>query len=57
MIDFIDEYTIGDDVCDGLLTLYDECQHVSKPGTLGHDHHIDHSIKKCTDLYLSLIHI
>lgn len=53
MIDFVDEYTTTDDVCDGLLTLYDECQHVSKPGTVGAGTNVkvDPSIKKCTDLF------
>ena len=53
MIDFVDEYTLDHTVCDGLLTLYDECQHVSKPGTVGAGTNVkvDHSIKKCTDLF------
>ena len=52
MIEFIDEYTLDHAVCDGLLTLYDECKEVGQPGAIGSStHHIDHSIKKCTDLY------
>ena len=53
MIDFVDEYTLDHTVCDGLLTLYDECQHVSKPGTVGAGTNVkvDPSIKKCTDLF------
>ena len=56
----IEEYQISDDVCDGLLTLYDECKEVAEPGTIAlkDSKHLGYGInivdpekKKCTDLY------
>ena len=49
-MDFIEEYSTTDDVTDGLLTLYDECQEVGKPGEIGSGT-VNTTIKKCTDLY------
>ena len=49
---FIDEYDLDHTVCDGLLKLYDDCKEVSKPGAIGSfNQRVDHSIKKCTDLF------
>jgi hypothetical protein len=56
----IEEYQTTDDVCDGLLTLFDECQEVAQPGKISiqdekHQGYgvnvVESSVKMCTDLF------
>lgn len=55
-MEFIVEYAVEDEVCDGLMTLYDEVAATGKAcrkGSVGSHNEVDESYKKCTDLFFN----
>ena len=55
-MEFIVEYAVEDEVCDGLMTLYDEVAATGKAckqGTVGSHQKVDEDYKKCTDLFFN----
>ena len=55
-MEFITEYAVEDEVCDGLITLYKEVEASGKAcrkGSVGSHNEVDESYKKCTDLFFN----